>query len=499
MAFGSNGDMFEGAQREVNVEKSHYHARLRDLRTELLAAQRRLVGTGRAVIVLVNGVEGAGKGEVVNLLGEWLDARHLSVHAFDVQTEEESHRPRYWRYWMALPERGQIGIIMGNWYSQPIVRRAFGESDADEFDAELSRIEAFERGLAADGVVFVKLWLHISKKRQKRRFEKLLDSELTRGHVTKRERRLVRHYDAFLPVTERALGRTSTAFAPWVVVDAARRRHRNLVVGEALLSALQGAPDAVVAAPPAAARFPDADSGGVLEDIDLGETVPREEYEHRLSDAQNRLRTLGLKANAQGLSTILVFEGWDAAGKGGAIRRLLQGLDVRQCRAIPIAAPTEEERAHHYLWRFWRHLPRRGRFTIYDRSWYGRVLVERVEGFAQPAEWQRAYQEINEFEEQLVQHGIVLCKFWLHISQEQQLRRFKEREAIPWKRHKISEEDYRNREKAADYSQAVCEMVARTSLQRARWNLVSAECKRHARLTVLDAATSALAEALGES
>ena len=192
-------------------------------------------------------------------------------------------------------------------------------------------------------------------------------------------------------------------------------------------------------------------------------------------------------------SATLVFEGWDAAGKGGAVRRVVQAMDAREYRIIPVSAPTDEEKAHHYLWRFWRHLPRLGGTTVYDRSWYGRVLVERVEGFASRAEWMRAYQEINDFEEQLVDFGIVLIKFWLHISNEEQLRRFREREEMPWKRHKITPEDYRNREKWAEYELAANDMIGRTSTEYAPWTLVEGNDKRFARVKVLETVVERLA------
>ena len=193
---------------------------------------------------------------------------------------------------------------------------------------------------------------------------------------------------------------------------------------------------------------------------------------------------------------VAVFEGWDAGGKGGAIRRLTRGLDARDYRVVPIAAPTEDERAHHYLWRFWRYLPRRGRITIFDRSWYGRVLVERVEGFAAEDEWRRAYSEINDFEAQLTDFGTVLLKFWLHITPDEQLRRFEERQGIGYKQWKITDEDWRNREKWALYESAVQDMVERTSTSAAPWTLVEGNSKRYARLKVLRTVCDALEAAL---
>src|SRR5262245_21599234 len=193
---------------------------------------------------------------------------------------------------------------------------------------------------------------------------------------------------------------------------------------------------------------------------------------------------------------LLVFEGPDAAGKGGSIRRLTQAMDARLYQVISVAAPTDEERAHPYLWRFWRHLPRMGRVTIYDRSWYGRVLVERVEGFCRTADWQRAYGEINAFEKQLTDFGVILIKFWLTISPEEQLARFKDRQTTPYKQYKITEEDWRNRNKWDFYEAAACDMIEKTSVETAPWVLVEANNKEWARIKVLKSIVRRLKEEL---
>jgi polyphosphate kinase 2 (PPK2 family) len=226
----------------------------------------------------------------------------------------------------------------------------------------------------------------------------------------------------------------------------------------------------------------------ILSSLDMSQAVSKKAFATDLEKYQGRLNLLQRKAEQKGVSTILVFEGLDAAGKGGAIRRVTGALDARSYQVIPIAAPTDEERAHHYLWRFWRQLSRAGRLTIFDRSWYGRVLVERVEGFATEREWRRAYSEITEFEEQLVDHGIVLMKYWVHISQDEQLRRFKAREKARYKRWKLTDEDWRNRAKWADYERAVNDMVERTSTRLAPWTLVEGNDKYFARLKVLKTA-----------
>jgi polyphosphate kinase 2 (PPK2 family) len=236
----------------------------------------------------------------------------------------------------------------------------------------------------------------------------------------------------------------------------------------------------------------------LLDALDLSLNLNKSSYKNQLEKYQGKLNELSRYALAAKRSSILVFEGWDAAGKGGTIRRITESLDARHYQVIPIAAPTDEERAHHYLWRFWRHIPRAGQVTIYDRSWYGRVLVERVEGLAKPSQWQRAYSEIVNFEEALLAHGIVIMKFWLHIDKDEQIERFKRREQISYKQFKITEEDYRNREKWDDYQKAVNEMIARTSTSKSPWLLVEANDKNYARIKVLKAYCERLEKMLDE-
>ena len=305
--------------------------------------------------------------------------------------------------------------------------------------------------------------------------------------LTPYEQVYLKMYDRFLKISETAVRVTDTRNAPWHIVDASDGHYRDLMTGRILLSALEQALKRP-AVERRGARKPVPKAGStvtVLNKVKLTATLAPEKYEKKLEKLQARLNHLAWQARKKGISTVAMFEGWDAAGKGGAIRRVIAALDARLFRIIPIAAPTDEERAHHYLWRFWRHIPRAGYFTIYDRSWYGRVLVERVEKFATPNEWSRAYGEINSFEQQLTDHGICVCKFWLHISPEEQLRRFKERQQIAYKKHKITAEDWRNREKWDAYEAAVDEMVSRTSTKDAPWTLVAANDKRQARITVL--------------
>jgi len=500
--------MFETAELGRTVDKEEFEAEVPQLRISLLEAQRALQQAGVPVILLLAGADGAGKGETVKRLLEWLDARGLDTHAFGPPTDEERERPSWWRYWMRLPPRGRAGIFFGSWYSGPLVDRAFGRLSRARLDRRLSDIAFFEQMLAADGALIVKLWIHLSKKELKRRLRRLTKDPATRWKVTHADWKGLGRYDRFIEASEHVIRRTDTALAPWVIVEATDDRYRDLTAGRVLLERFcsrLAASSPAAAKPPAAARAAGAPAparGGrpeltILDRVDLAHVLTPRAATQRLQAAQGRLGRLVRRAFEEGRSTVVVFEGWDAAGKGGTIRRLTEAMDPRTYRVISVAAPTDEEKAHHYLWRFWRQVPRAGFVTVYDRSWYGRVLVERVEGFAREDEWSRAYLEINDFEHQLVAHGIVLAKFWVHIDAAEQLRRFKERESVAWKRHKIGPEDWRNREKWPAYEAAVADMIARTSTSQAPWTLVGANDKRTARVQVVEALCRRLQETLG--
>ncbi|GGJ05386.1 polyphosphate:AMP phosphotransferase [Neoroseomonas lacus] len=479
--------MFEAAELDHKVAKADYKREEADLRRTLLDAQRALGEQRRfPVLILIAGVEGAGKSETVHLLNEWLDPRFIEVTGFALPTEEEAAHPPMWRFWRALPAKGRIGVFFGAWQTMPILERVLGKLGAGGFAARMEEIMRLERMLAAEGVLLIKYWFHLSKTQQKKRIKALEKRRETSWKVSRYDHALFEHYDEFIAVCEPFLRETSTGEAPWTVVPAADDRYRALFVGRHLLGALQArlATTTAPAVPPASTT-PVPDKVNIIRSLTLKQPMTREQYDDALVEAQGRLARATRHKRYGDISVIAVFEGNDAAGKGGAIRRLGAALDPRAYRIVPVAAPTEEERAQPYLWRFWRHAPRPGRLTVFDRSWYGRVLVERVEGFAAEHDWRRAYGEINDFEEQLAGHGVVIAKFWLAISKDEQHRRFKEREATPFKQHKITAEDWRNREKWDAYEAAVCEMVERTSTGMAPWTLVEADNKLHARVKVI--------------
>jgi polyphosphate:AMP phosphotransferase len=481
--------MFESAEIGHRLDKSEYKREEPKLRQELLRVQYELLDNGKfPVIVLVNGVDGAGKGETVNLMNEWMDPRHIHTHAFAAMAGAEGERPEMWRFWQALPPKGRIGILFGSWYTDPIIKRVMGHEKRALFEHRLERIRHFERMLVAEGALILKLWFHLSKAAQKKRFKELMSSKKTAWRVGPGDWERFKHYDEFIDVCEDALRETSTGEAPWNVIEGSDPQYRSLTAGRMLLDAmtarLKGAPPKLSpSAPPPEAPI---DRKNILNTLDYASKLAPKAYDKRLEKAQARLNQLTRDRKMAGRSLVMVFEGMDAAGKGSTIRRVTRAMDARFYRVIPIAAPTDEERAQPYLWRFWRHIPGHGKAVIFDRSWYGRVLVERVEGFCSEADWMRAYHEINDFEEQLADAGAIVAKFWMAVTPQEQLRRFKEREKIAYKRFKITDEDWRNRKKWPQYERAICDMIERTSTETGPWNVIAANDKLLARVSVIE-------------
>ncbi|MDR1063416.1 MAG: polyphosphate:AMP phosphotransferase [Azoarcus sp.] len=493
--------MFESAELGHAIDKKTFKAEVQKLREALLEAQFDLREKGKfQVIILISGVNGAGKGETINELYGWMDPRYLSTPAFGVPTSEEAAHPFMWRFWQVLPPKGRAGIFSGSWYSMPIHRRIVGEIGQALFDQRIDQINRFEGMLANEGALILKFWFHLTKESQKKRFKALEKNPRTAWRVTRASWDSLKTHNKFQEVASHLLRLTNTPWAPWIVVESVDDRYRSLTVGKIVLDALQKRlanpqEGEYPVAPPLSPRI---DALDVLTALDLGQKLERSVYQLRLAKAQGRLSELVRAPAFRKRSLILVFEGADAAGKGGSIRRLVSAIDARQYQIVPIAAPTQEELAQPYLWRFWRHVPKAGRITIFDRSWYGRVLVERVEGFCSEADWLRAYAEINDFEHELRTDGAIIIKFWLQISKDEQLRRFKERESTAFKRYKITDEDWRNREKWDAYHQAVCDMVERTSTGLIPWTLVEANDKPFARVKVLETVCDRLEEALEE-
>ncbi|MDD2466289.1 MAG: polyphosphate:AMP phosphotransferase [Desulfobulbus sp.] len=481
--------MFESAELGHKVKKTEYDKEVPALREALLNVQMELAQNAAfQVIILIGGLDGSGRGATVNLLNEWMDPRHVQSHGMGEPSDEELDRPMMWRFWRALPPKGKTGVFLGSWYTWAILNRVKDKTETADLEQSLERAKRMEKMLVDEGALIIKFWFHLSKEKQEKRFKDLEKNPLTRWRVTKRDWKHYEQYDKFREVHEVVIRHTSTAEAPWLIVEGEDARYRNLTVGKIILKALQerlqmaSNPTPKSLAPP---LMPPIDNLHLLKTLDMTQALVKKTYKTKLEKYQARLNELTRDPKFKYMSVIAMFEGNDAAGKGGSIRRITGALDARFYQVIPIAAPTEEERAQPYLWRFWRHLPRKGRVTIFDRSWYGRVLVERVEGFCAEGDWMRAYSEINDFEAQMVRHNLLVVKFWLAITKDEQLRRFKDREKTGFKTFKITDEDWRNREKWELYEQAVCDMVDRTSTLLSPWTMIEANNKYFARVKVI--------------
>lgn len=512
--------MFETAELGRSISKKDFKENIQELRTELLELQQELRSCDFPVIIVLAGVDGGGKTVTADALNEWMDSRWIDNNAYTRHSDEESERPDYWRYWRDLPENGKMGIFLSSWYSEPFIDYVYGEIDIPVYDERLERIKSFEKTLADDGALILKFWMHLGKDDQKKRLKKLEKDPHMSWQVNETDWKHWHMYETFTSAAERLITRTSKGHAPWTIVEGVDTRYASLTVARRIrddiishmayrkqhLDALAAHKKEQKKTEPGKPKKLDKDGDvsrlnypTVLSELDMSKTVSKEAYKKELKELQAKVGRLSREAYDLHISSILVFEGSDAAGKGGAIRRLTGSMDSRMYKVLPFAAPNDEERAHHYLWRFWRHFSRAGRVMIYDRSWYGRVLVERCEGFAQKEEWRRAYAEIRDFEEQIVEHGTVLVKYWLHITPEEQLERFKAREVTPWKQWKLTDEDWRNREKWADYEEAVNEMVERTSNSIAPWTLVEGNDKKYSRLKVLRTYCDALEKRVKEA
>ncbi len=491
--------MLEKIDLGVTIEKETYRAEKDRLATRLGELQRTLHEMEIPVLILFEGWDAAGKGTLINELLMPMDPRSFRVHNFKKEeSEAEMFRPFLWRYWTKIPENGQIGIFNRSYYSDLIYRKSINERDLRNM---MKQANEFEQVLSEDGMIIIKFFIHISKKEQKKRFSKLLGNDTTAWRVTTRDKKENKHYDKLYQKANRGLEQTDTGYAPWTIVEGEQKDYAIIKVFSVLERRLEKAIEAAKVAPkiehvPLIHAGDRAFRSKILDGIVLDQVVSEEDYKNEIKEAQKKIRLLQYELYRERIPLIAGFEGWDAAGKGGCIKRLTRNLDPRGYTVYPTASPSDIEKKHHYLWRFWRDIPKNGHLGIWDRTWYGRVLVEPIEGFCTQAEYDRSYREINEFEKQLTDAGAIVIKFWLQIDQDEQLRRFKEREQNPEKEWKITDEDWRNREKWEIYKIAVDEMLLKTSTINAPWIIVEAQNKYYARIKVLNETIAAIEKRL---
>lgn len=488
--------MLESCDLNRRLGRDEYRERWATLELRLGELQRATREHQIPVVLAFEGWDAVGKGTAIGRLVHALDPRGYRVHPISAPMENEALRPPMWRFWLTLPSRGSWAIFDRSWYGRVLVERVDKRVPKRTWQWAYESIRRFERQWIDDGGVMIKFWLHMSVEEQARRLKKLERDPVLAWKVTKEDRRHHAQYGKYRKAVEDAIAETSSHDAPWIVIPAHDKRVAAVAIGDQVVQRVEEALTRRHAPPQPVAHSTEA-AADVLSAQDMSIALERPRYEKQLPKLQRRLQRLEHAMYTKRMPVVIVYEGWDASGKGGSIRRMTRELDPRGYEVIPVAAPEGDEAKHHYLWRFWRHVPKAGHMTLFDRSWYGRVLVERVEGFAPEAAWQRAYREINEFEEELIRGGTVVVKFWFHITPEEQLARFERRQSIREKQWKITEEDWRNRAKWDAYAAAVSDMIAHTSTPNAPWIVIEGNDKLHARVKTLRAVCDAIESRLG--
>lgn len=485
--------MLEKLDLTKKMSKEEYKEKMEHLEKSMGSLQRKCKELNIPVMIAFEGFGAAGKGLQISKLIQSLDPRGFRVYAVKEETEEERMHPFLWRFWTKLPEKGRIAIYDTSWYRKVLTDRFDKKIKKSDLPDAYESILSFEEQLTQDGMVIIKIFLAIDRKEQKKRFRKLMASKDTAWRVSKGDLERNRKFDQYLAMNEDMLARTDTEHAPWHIVEAVDRRFATVKIYSIVESMLTGRIGQILQnraeEKNGQPETENMQTGELMESIlgkvDLTLSCPRDQYERDLDRMQNRIQQLHGELYRKRIPVVLAFEGWDAAGKGGAIKRLTEKMDPRGYVVHPTASPNAVERQYHYLWRFWKDMPKDGHITIFDRTWYGRVMVERIEGFCTRNEWRRAYREINDMERTLTREGVLLLKFWMQIDRDEQERRFRDRQAHPEKQWKITDEDWRNREKWDQYETAVNEMLIRTSTANAPWVVVEGNDKYYARLKVL--------------
>ena len=485
---------FEKVEAE---DKDVLKADIKELKERLAALPQKLRDKKIPVLVLIEGWAAAGKGSLIKELISELDPRFYNVVSPVIVPEKESRYPFLYPYATAIPENGKILFMDSGWMEDIIRKYLHREITKEEFKRRVRAVNEFERQLRDGGYLLLKMFVHIDKKEQYERLESLTANVETEWRVTDEDLWQHREYDRFLDSYDNFMEKTDD-IVPWHILDGSRRK---MAVRDVLKLLVEGIEDVLeegrYVGEPFEEEFPLREMPA-LADVDLSVTISDDEYKEKLKKLQKRLSELHNIIYRLKIPVVLCYEGWDAAGKGGNIRRVAYPLDPRGFDVCPIASPEPHELNRQYLWRFWTRLPRSGHICIFDRTWYGRVMVERLEGFCSEKDWQRAYNEINEFERQLTDWGAVVIKFWIHIDQDTQLARFNDRQNTPEKQWKITDEDWRNREKWPLYEVAVNEMLQKTSTKNAPWYIIESNDKQYARIRTLEIIVKALEKACEE-
>jgi len=490
--------MFDKIDLTHALSKKEYKTEMSKLEIKLLELQRKIIEMKIPVLIVFEGWSAAGKGTCISKILYPLDPRYFNVYTMEKIPEDVAMRPFLWNFWIKTPSKGRITIFDKSWHRSIIpMRQEKRPLSAEETNGFYYDVNAFERKLSEDGTLIIKFFLHISKNEQKRRFDELLNNPDTSWRVDSQDILQNKNYETHLKYFKDMITQSNFTFSKWNMIEAENTNYATVKIYKTIIEKIEkemNKKESAQSTSEAVHYKPSQVS--ILKSIDPAIDIQQDEYKEKLKYYQNKLSYLEYKLYIKRRPVVIAYEGWDAAGKGGNIRRLTQRLDPRGYEVVPIAAPSQEELAHHYLWRFWKAMPKDGHIAIFDRSWYGRVLVERVEKLCSDIEWQRAYREINDMELHLHNHGAIIFKFWLHIDKDEQLNRFNMRESTPLKQFKITEEDWRNRDKWDAYETAVDEMIDKTNTDYAPWTVVESNNKKYARIKTLKLVAETLEEKL---
>ena len=488
--------------KQNSADKQEVALQIEDLRTRLCALEKKIKDNKLPVIITIDGWSASGKGSQIAQLIKCLDPRFYKVMSFGSPNEVERRKPWLWRFACAMPMQGNFLILDRSWYRDTANAYLYGEIDKEEMRRRFDDINVFERQLADDGYLIVKFFLHITENEQKKRFKKLTSSDVTSWRIDEHDLYNLKKREKFTKYYDEMIKKTHTPSGVWNIIGADDKTRAKLDMLRILVSAVEGKLEAVAEGKSFVPRyeFPFADvkpetfefaDTPKVAQVALDKTLSDEEYEQKLEKYQDKLFKLQNICYQKKIPVVICYEGWDAAGKGGNIRRVANALDPRGYEVEPIAAPDKYELARHYLYRFWIRLENDGHFTIFDRTWYGRVMVEPIENITPPDRVEQAYQEINEFEKLLMEWGAVVIKFWINIDKDEQLKRFTLRQNTPEKQWKITDEDWRNREKWDTYEKYIDKMIEKTSTKAAPWNIIEGNDKKYARIkamkTIIDA------------
>ncbi len=495
-------DMLENTDLSKSIDKKEYDNIFDDLKIRIGELQRKAWKMDIPIVIVFEGWHASGMTEIINRFLLTLNPIGFDLHTTGKPCYQEEQKPLLWRFWTKIPKKGSIAIFDRSWYRRAIIEHTSKGKASKDMPKCLDGLTYFERQLTDGGYLLIKFFLHISKKEQEKRYHRMKKQDIPLFIVEEEEQEYLYEYDRYLPLIESILERTDRTFAPWTIVESDNIDFATVKVLAKVIESIEykiydteNERKAEQNARDENCIVKDIDSS-ILKKVDLDRSLTRQEYKKEKKMLQKKISRLHYELFKLRIPLIIVFEGWDASGKGGGIKRIVQKLNPRLYQVTPVGVPSQADLEHHYMWRFYTGIPEAGHIGIYDRSWYGRVLVERVEDLCNSQEWKRAYREINEFEEILANYGTIIIKFWMHIDKEEQLRRFKQREKTPHKRWKITEDDWRNREKWGLYHSAADEMLQKTSTSWAPWNIVESNDKYYSRIKILQTINERIEKAL---